>query len=300
MDNFEGQSILNFIKELPDDDACKAYLAKIKWSDGFKCSKCGHDKGCEKSGYKYHCYKCNHVESATANTLFHKVKFGLQKAFCVVFEMSTSSKSVSSIQMGKRFEIRQGTAWFFMQKVRKAMKSSQKYPLSALVHVDEFTVGGKEEAKQGRSYDSKKKKAVIAVELSDKHQVKRVYVKSIDDYSAKSLTPIFEEHISKTAKVVTDKWRGYEPLKKEYDIEQKLSNHGKNFKELHIVIMQLKSWLRAIPTHVSKWHIQAYFDEFCFRINRSQFKKSIFHKTIERMIYVKPIYQKNIKQMLSV
>ncbi len=98
------------------------------------------------------------MESSTANTLFHKIKFGLQKAFCVVFEMSTSSKSVSSIQMGKRFEIRQGTAWFFMQKLRKAMKSSQKYPLSKLVHVDEFTVGGKEEGKQGRSYDSKKKK----------------------------------------------------------------------------------------------------------------------------------------------
>ena len=300
MDNFEGQSILNFIKELPDDDACKAYLAKVKWSDGFKCSKCEHDKGCEKSGYKYHCYKCNHVESSTANTLFHKVKFGLQKAFCVVFEMSTSSKSVSSIQMGKRFEIRQGTAWFFMQKVRKAMKSSQKYPLSKLVHVDEFTVGGKEEGKPGRSYHTKKKKAVIAIELSDKHQVKRVYVKSINDYSAKSLTPIFEEHISNTAKVITDKWRGYEPLKKEYDMEQKLSNKGKNFKELHIVIMQLKSWLRAIPTHVTKWHIQAYFDEFCFRINRSPFKKNIFHKTIERMVVAKPLYQKNIKQILSV
>lgn len=300
MEVFKGQNILSFVKELPNDDACKAYLAKIKWQDGFKCMKCGHVKGCEKSGYKYHCYGCGHVESATANTLFHKVKFGLQKAFCVVFEMSTSSKSVSSIQMGKRFDIRQGTAWYFMQKVRRAMKSSQNYPLSELVHVDEFTVGGKEEGKQGRSYDSKKKKAVIAVELNKNHQIKRVYVKSIDDYSAKSLTPIFEEHISTTAQIVTDKWRGYAPLKQHYNIEQKLSANGKNFKELHVVIMQLKSWLRAIPTHVSKWHVQAYFDEFCFRINRSQFKHSIFHKTIERMVETKPFYHKNIKQTLSV
>ncbi len=300
MDIFKGQDLLSFIKELPNDEACKAYLAKIKWEDGFICSKCGHRKGCEKAGYNYHCYSCNHVESATANTLFHKVKFGLQKAFCVVFEMSTSSKSVSSIQMGKRFNIRQGTAWYFMQKVRKAMESSQKYPLKKIVHVDEFTVGGKEEGKQGRSYDSKKKKAVIAVELTDSNKVKRVYVKSIDDYSAKSLTPIFEQHISKQAKITTDKWRGYNPLKKDYNIEQKLSNKGKNFKELHIVIMQLKSWLRAIPTHVSKWHIQAYFDEFCFRINRSQFKESIFHKTILRMVEQKPVYHKTIKQILSV
>jgi len=300
MDIFKGQDLLSFIKELPNDDACKAYLANIKWADGFICSKCSHTKGCEKSGYNYHCYSCNHVESATANTLFHKVKFGLQKAFCVVFEMSTSSKSISSIQMGKRFSIRQGTAWYFMQKVRKAMESSQKYPLTKIVHVDEFTVGGKEQGKQGRSYDSKKKKAVIAVELTDNHKIKRVYVKSIDDYSAKSLTPIFEQHISKQAKITTDKWRGYNPLKKDYNIEQKLSNSGKNFKELHVVIMQLKSWLRAIPTHVSKWHIQAYFDEFCFRINRSQFKESIFHKTILRMVEQKPKYQKNIKQILSV
>lgn len=92
--------------------------------------KCGHTKGCEKSGYNYQCYGCQHVESATANTLFLKVKFGLHNAFCVVFEMTTSSKSVSSIQMGKRFEIRQGTAWYFMQKVRKVMQISQKYPSS--------------------------------------------------------------------------------------------------------------------------------------------------------------------------
>ena len=140
MEVFKGQNILSFVKEFPNDDTCRAYLAKIKWQDGFKCMKCGHTKGCEKSGYKYHCYGCNHVESATANTLFDKVKFVLQKAFCVVFEMSTSSKSVSSIQMGKRFDIQQGTAWYFMQKIRKSMKNSQNYPLTEIVHVDEFTV----------------------------------------------------------------------------------------------------------------------------------------------------------------
>ncbi len=240
------------------------------------------------------------MESATANTIFHKVKFGLQKAFCIAFEMSTSSKSISSIQMGKRFSLRQGTAWYFMQKVRKAMKSSQKYPLEKLIHVDEFTVGGKEEGKQGRSYDSKKKKAVIAIELTDNNKVKRVYIRSIDDYSAKSLTPIFEEHICKSSKIITDKWRGYEPLKENFNIEQIYSNNGGNFKQLHTIIMQVKSWIRAIPTHVSKAHIQAYFDEFCFRINRSQNKASIFHKTILRMVESKPIYQSQIKQQINV
>jgi len=74
----------------------------------------------------------------------------------------------------------------------------------------------------------------------------------------------------------------------------------KNFKEFHIVRIQLKPWLREIPTHISKWHVQAYFDVFYFRINRLQFKRSIFHRTIKRMVNAKPIYQKNIKQIPSV
>lgn len=240
------------------------------------------------------------MESATANTLFHKVKFGLQKAFCIVFEMSASSKGLSSIQMGKRYGIRQGTAWYFMQKVRRAMESGKQFPLSEIVHVDEFTVGGKEEGKRGRSYDSKKKKVVIAVELTKKHKIRRVYIKSIDDCSAKSLTPIFEEHISMDAQVFTDKWRGYGPIAKTYNITQNYSRQGRNFKELHIIRQQVKSWLRVIPTHASKEHVQIYFDEFCFRINRSQFKETIWHKTIERLINQKPLFHHQIKQRLSV
>ncbi len=75
---------------------------------------------------------------------------------------------------------------------------------------------------------------VVARELSEKQQVKRVYIKAIDDYSAQALTPIFEEHISKTAKIITDQWKGYTPLTKMYDIEQIPSNKGKNFKQLHL------------------------------------------------------------------
>lgn len=39
MEIFKGQNILNLVKELPDDEACKAYLSKIKWSNGFTCVK---------------------------------------------------------------------------------------------------------------------------------------------------------------------------------------------------------------------------------------------------------------------
>ena len=91
MEQFMGKNILNFVKELPNDDKCKEYLAKYKWQDGFVCSKCGSTHGCMKKGFKYHCYKCHHVESSTANTLFHKVKFGLQATGECTLSTSSSS-----------------------------------------------------------------------------------------------------------------------------------------------------------------------------------------------------------------
>lgn len=298
MNIFKGQNVMDFGEVFPDDASCSRYLADLKWKDGFECKKCGHTSGCEKSGFTYHCYHCHHVESATSGTLFHRVRFGLRKAFHIVFEMVNSSKGMSSIQMGLRYGIRQPTAWAFMHKVRKAMESSKKYPLSELVHVDEFVVGGIEEGKKGRSYNTQKTKAVVAVELTEKQQVKRVYIKAIDDYSAKSLTPIFEQHISKDAKIMTDKWKGYTPLTSIYNIEQIPSNQGKNFKQLHVIIHQIKSWIRTIPTHASKKHIESYFNEFSYRINRSQKKNTIFHNIILRRVSSEPLsYQKLIQKL---
>ena len=60
--------------------------------------------------------------------------------------------------------------------------------------------------RQGRRYDAKKKKEVITLELTDNNKVKSFYHRSIKDYSAKSLIPMFEEHISSSAKIITDKW----------------------------------------------------------------------------------------------
>ena len=72
-----------------------------------------------------------------------------------------------------------------MHKVREAMKSSGNHPIEGIVHIDEFVIGGKEKGKVGRSYNSKKKKIVTAVELTDKGKVKRMYALKIDNYSAK-------------------------------------------------------------------------------------------------------------------
>jgi hypothetical protein len=80
---------------------------------------------------------------------------------------------MSAIYLSARYGKTETTARLFMHKIREAMDGQ--------IHVDEFVVGGKDEGKTGRSYDSKKTKAVIALQLPDDSKVKRIYAMKIED-----------------------------------------------------------------------------------------------------------------------
>lgn len=284
MDIFKGRNVLEFNDRFKSDMDCKEYLAHWKWEDKFKCVKCGHHGAQVRQNHSRTCNICSHTESATAGTLFHRVRFGVRKAFHICFEMSTTTKSLSATYIGVRYGMTEKTARMFMHKVREAMASSGKRPMDGTVHVDEFVVGGMEEGKVGRSYDSKKKKAVCAVQLTDEGKIKRIYAHRIENFSAKELKGMFSLHIAGNAKVKTDGWRGYRPMAKNYDLEQVASNGGLNFKALHTMIHQIKSWIRTTYSYVSDFHIDRYFNEFCYRLNRSQSKEGIFNNLIKRMV----------------
>ena len=175
----------------------------------------------------------------------------------IAFKISTKKKGMSSLELSKEFELRQKTCWEFKWKIQQAMASSLQYPLEGLVHVDEFMIGGPEEQKRGRTKGAKKL-IVIVLEVLDTG-VGRAYAEVIENASSKELGGFLKKYVSKDAKIISDEWRGYIPLKTEFKkLEQVVSDDGKNFKDVHIHIMNIKSWLRGIHHHCSKERMQGY------------------------------------------
>jgi hypothetical protein len=70
-------------------------------------------------------------------TLFHKVKFDLLKAFYIVYFVSTNKKGITSTELSRKLNLRQKTCWGFKRKVMKAMESSENHPIEGDVEVDE-------------------------------------------------------------------------------------------------------------------------------------------------------------------
>ena len=288
---FTGTSIIEFNEKFKTEEDCQFYLADLKWSKGYCCDRCQHTifvKG-RKEGYR-RCQRCDYDASFTSGTLFHKIKFPLLKAFYICFRVAVRKKGMSSVELSKELQLQQKTCWLFKRKIQEAMQSSEQHPLTGKVDVDEFVIGQEEEGKPGRS-DGKKSKVIIAMEHGKKGGIGSIYAQVIEDYSAASFAPFFKSHISEKAMVRTDKWRGYIPLKESYYLlEQELSREGKNFPELHVMIMNFKGWLRGIHHHCSATVLQCYLKEFCYRFNRKAFPKTILHHLLNRMIQAKPLF----------
>jgi len=158
MINFEGQNAQEFYARFNSVEPCKEYLSEIKWKNGFKCVKCRHTSCQIRTNYNRTCNKCSHTESPSANTLFHKVKFGLDKAFIICLEMATTTRSLPASYLAKRLGITPYTARMFMYKVRNSMKSSENFLMVNRVEVDEFVVGEKKMARLGEAMIPRKKK----------------------------------------------------------------------------------------------------------------------------------------------
>lgn len=195
-------------------------------------------------------------------------------------------------ELGKEFDCQQKSAWLFKAKLQEAMKSSEQYDLQGKVEIDEFMVGGFEQGAPGRTH-GKKSLVVLAVERvvnkKGDETIGRAYARVIDDASAKSLKTIFEKHIAKDAEAKTDGWKGYAPLKKEWNINQELSNKGKNYKLLHTHIMNIKGWIRGIHHKCSAERLQNYLNEYHFRFNRRGFMDTIWHKLIVKAMNMEPV-----------
>ena len=239
---FKSLSLFEFQERFSTKTDCLSYLADLKWSSGFRCRRCNHDHYCVgNSPFSRQCTRCRYVESPTANTLFHKVKFDLVKAFYIVYFVSTNKKGITSTELSRKLNLRQKTCWAFKRKVMKAMKSSGDHPITGDAEVDETVFGGEEEGTRGRK-NINKKLVVVGIEKSIKG-VSRLYARVIPKADAISLGSFMKHHIDLKANVTTDKWTGYLPLEKEFENLKRIPSgkKGRNFPEMHRVIMNLKS-----------------------------------------------------------
>ena len=117
---FKEELSAEFANELfNDSEKVLKFIADAKWEDGFICRKCGHTNYCEgKTPSSRRCTRCKKEESASANTIFHNVKFPINKAFYIAYNVCVLGKDFSSYNYSDQLGLNQMTCWKFRKRIQ--------------------------------------------------------------------------------------------------------------------------------------------------------------------------------------
>lgn len=296
------QDLLELEARFSTEAACREYLFRLRWPDGFCCPRCGSGKAWPLSGTLMQCSVCNRQTSITAGTIFQDSRLPLTLWFRAVWCVTSQKNGVSAMGLQRVLGLKSyKTAWTLLHKLRRAMVRPDRDRLTGRVEVDETYLGGLAEGVRGRHSESKALIAVAAEE--DGPGIGRIRMRRIVDASAQSLIPFVQEAVEGDSIIHTDGWLGYLPLEgKGYDhritfLKGREKTPSELLPRVHRVVSLLKRWLMG--THqgaVSPEHLDDYLNEFTFRFNRrkSRSRGKLFFRLLQHAVAVAPAPYKSL------
>jgi transposase-like protein len=286
-------SLMEFIREYPNDAACLDYLWRKRYApDGHTttCPKCNrHGKFHRvKSRPSYSCDACGHHIHPTAGTIFHRSPTSLLLWFYAMYLMTSTRCAVSAKHLERELGVTYKVAWRMANKIRnELMTQDDEPPLDGNVEADESWVGGKPrqadrdrarrraEAEgrpwKAKAYAMRPKTAVFgAVERGG-----RVRATVVPDSSAHALGGPLRAFVLPSAHLITDEWAAYNEVGSEFAQHDRI-NHGARVYvsgDVHTNTIEgfwatVKTGIRGNYHSVSRKWLQGYLNEFAWRYNR--------------------------------
>jgi len=198
-----------------------------------------------------------------------------------VYLCTSSKKGISSLQLHRQLGVTQKTAWFILHRIREMLRAKAPHMLKDVVEIDETLVGGKNKNRhadkkvkgsQGRS--AKDKTPVLgAVQRGGK-----LVAVAVPDTQAETLKPIIKKWVEDGSIMVTDEYRSYNELKRDYlhvtvnHSEEEYVRGAFHTNTIEGFWSLFKRGIFGIYHNVSPKHLQRYVTEFESRYNSREIK----------------------------
>lgn len=295
-------TLAEFETRFGTDEACRNFLIRLRWPEGFRCPHCGNARAWPVRKVLLQCADCGRQTSITAGTIFQGTRTPLTQWFRAMWWVTSQKTGTSALGLQRVLGLGSyETAWTWLHKLRRAMVRPGRDRLSGRVEVDETYLGSGEKGRRGRQ--TERKALIVVAAQEDGKGIGRIRMRMIPDASAESLIPFVQESVEAGSTVHTDAWLGYIPLDGKGYVHQVsfLRGNKKSPSELmprvHLVVSLLKRWL--LGTHqgaVSHVHLEYYLDEFTFRFNRraSASRGKLFFRLAQQAVLQEPIPYRSI------
>lgn len=313
---------LSTLSKLTEDEA-REMLESIMWPNGPVCPHCGSIDGHTKFNGKKHrpgLWKCNagcgQQFTVTVKSVMEGPHLPIRTWLMAFSIFCSAKKSVSALQLQRQLGLGSyRSAWHLAHRIRHAMQQEPlKGLLQGVVIADETYVGGKPRKFARKAFGkppsnapgrgTSKQPVLALVERGG-----RVRAGAVPDVTGKTLKTAIREIVDKSATIMTDEWRAYRGLGKEFaahytvnhskleyvrhvDGEKVSTNEGEAFFAL------FKRGIVGSFHHISRKHINRYCDEFAYRwserktTDAERTVKAIRAASGKRLMYKTPMEDK--------
>jgi transposase-like protein len=262
-----------------DEGAAADFMEHQRWGASPACPLCGSfdvykmmDSANPKkrqANFRWRCKDCKGQYTVRKGTVLEDSAIPLRHWAYAFWRAATSKKGVSALEIHRQTGVCYKSSLFMLHRIRYAMADTTETQLGSggtQVEADETYWGHKAGEPISRGHNHKH--AIFAL-VERKGGVRSFHVPNV---TAKTLKPILEKHVAKSAELMTDDAVIYRRLAKPF-ARHGVVNHSQheyvrgdittNTVEGYFSI--LKRGLHGIYHNVSEHHLHRYLAEFDFR-----------------------------------
>lgn len=276
------------IAELPvacsDEKAAVEFMEAQRWGDHPACPRCGDldvyqmkdaKTGERQANFRWRCHGCKEQFTVRIGTVFEDSRIPLRHWCFAFWRSATSKKGVSALEIHRQTGLSYKSCLFMLHRIRFAMDEQDVEPLKGDVEVDETFIGPKPRYYH-KTYKTKVTPKTAVVGLLERGG--RVRPKVVVDVTSKTLKNVIRKHVDNSARIMTDDWRGYCGIEKEFSGGHETVSHTRHeyvrgdvsTNQIEGFFGMLKRGLHGIYHSVSKKHLHRYLSEFEFRHNHRE------------------------------
>ena len=285
-------SLMEFMREFPDDATCLEWLWRNRFSrDGkhAQCPKCDGKQVFERyetsqQRQSWTCTACGHHLHPTADTIFHKSSTSLHLWFYAMYLMTSTRCGISAKQLERELGVTYKTAWRMAFLIRNSLMTQGEGPFTngKPIKMDETYIGGKERGiGGGRPSAARSKKTAVFGIVQRGGKVAAVTVPNV---AVASVMPHIQERVLPKSTVYTDEYSVYNDLNESGFKHRRIRHSEKVYVsgDVHTNTIEgfwslAKRGIGGVYHAVSKKHLQGYLNEYAWRYNhrddgRAQFR----------------------------
>ncbi len=289
-------NILRFVEEFPDEQSCIIHFKSCREQEGVFCKKCNSKEHYWlQNKLQWECKVCKFRTTLRSGTIMHGSHLKFRLWYLAMAFMSFSKKGISAKELQRQLRYkRYDTIWLLMHKIRGAMgKRDNLYTLKDMIEFDEgyFEKATSERVKlkRGRGSQRQKNVAVMAesIPLTKENGVNYNHpgyfkMKVLNSHLKNEINQVVQENFDQASIVFSDKSTSYVNISNfvEAHLTQKSDNltTKETLKWVHIAISNAKRTLLGVYHKIKGKYLQAYLDEFCYKLNRRHFGERLFER----------------------